>query len=213
MSGSAQTASEQTAEAPASGTAGPVLRWYSSEWWSALVEMYATFEPKFVYLGLPPLSLDAIERWLRGLIADPANTHLVLTEGDRVIGHAALVYYPESPEAQEIVIFVHQDYQRRGLGRRLFLAAMHRGCRHLGLDRVWLWVNRRNRKGLRLYTDVGFVPTPDSMLQPEIAMNREMTCDECLEEDCPIFTSDLAWHLYPSTLRLHSRAGERASPA
>ena len=188
------------AEVAAETSAQPVLRWYSPVWWTGLVEMYTTYEPKRVYLGLPPPYPELIERWLTKLLGEPANTNLIITHGARVVGHAALVHYPDEPDSQEIVLFIHQDYQRLGLGRRFFQAIMHRGCRHLGLKRVWLEVNRENRRGVRMYRLLGFEPTADSMLQPEITMNRFMSCDECLEDQCQLYTSDMVRHLCIGTL-------------
>jgi RimJ/RimL family protein N-acetyltransferase len=157
--------------------------------------MYATFEPKLIYFGLPPAGSELIERWLHDVLDDTQNANLVLTRGERVIGHAALLHYPATPGVREIAIFVHQDHRSRGIGRRLFLAAMHHGCHDLGLGRVWLWVNRRNVRGLRLYSSVGFVATEDSRLEPEIVMHRSMSCRRCREDECPVFTSDLARQL------------------
>ena len=84
--------------------------------------MYLTFKPKATYQGLPPVKPVMTVCWLRTLLLRPKNANFVLTLGDRTIAHAGLVDYPDFPDEREIIIFVHQDHQHRGWGRRMFLA-------------------------------------------------------------------------------------------
>ena len=148
------------------------IRQYTVDDWSSLLEMYCTFEPKGVYMGLPPWQAEQTEGWLRGLLQDERNTHFILLTGPRVIGHAVLVYYPNIPYSREIIIFVHQAHQRRGLGRRMFVAALDWADNHREIDEVWLYVDWHNAHARRLYTSVGFTGHPPSMRDSETLMRR-----------------------------------------
>ncbi len=163
---------------------------YTPDDWRDLLGMYTAFEPKAVYQGLPPYREAVTDEWLGSLVNNPTNTHLVLRIDGRVAGHAALIHYPTEPGSEEILIFVHQSYQRQGWGRRLFLTTMHWACRHKGLDRVWLTVDLYNSRARRLYHDIGFAIVPAEDIEPdEVEMERPLQCRECLMQGCPIFTS------------------------
>ncbi len=177
--------------AAARGVDSIVFQPYVPELADRLLDMYRTFEPKGAYEGLPPFREEVTRDWLGGLLGDKSNTNFVLRAGDRVIAHAALLHYPNASDAQEIVIFVHQDYQHRGLGRQLFLATMHWACRRIHLRSVWLWVNWHNLPARRLYTNIGFEPSPSDLFDREIEMIHPLSCPECRKTDCPIYCAKL----------------------
>jgi len=157
-----------------------------------LLDLYLRFEPKAAYQGLPPHKKATTRKWLTGLLGEPSNMHFILTLDERVAAHAALVFYPDRLESQEIIIFVHQDYQHAGWGRKLFLATMNVACHRLKLAQVWLSVDWLNVPARRLYHAIGFRPVPDEE-DPwgEITMVRPLQCRRCLETHCPIFTAEL----------------------
>jgi len=165
------------------------FRQYAPQDGAGLLRMYLTFEPKAAYQGLPPFTEAVTRRWVSDLVGTAKNTNFVLKLGQEVIAHAALVYYPNCPLEEEIIIFVHQDYQGRGWGRRLFLATLNWACLHLKLRRVWLSVESYNARARRLYSSLGFMPVPSTTLQPEIEMIRPLQCQECLKDRCPIFSA------------------------
>jgi RimJ/RimL family protein N-acetyltransferase len=169
------------------------FRLYSAQDWPGLLEMYRTFEPKAAYQGLPPVKEEVMRRWLADLTANPRNTNFILALDREVIAHAALVYYPTHPREEEIIIFVHQVHQDQGWGRELFLAAMNWACLHNKLLRVWLSVEWHNVRAQRLYRSIGFVPVPSQMgeVDLEIDMERPLQCQECLKDECPIFSARL----------------------
>jgi len=164
---------------------------YSPRDWSGLLEMYLSFEPKAAYQGLPPFKETVTRRWLSGLVGNPRNTNFILERDGKLIAHVALVYYPNFPVEQELIIFVHQDHRHRGWGRQLLVAAMNWACRRLKLQRVWLKVDLYNAPARRLYTRIGFVPVPSVPDGTEIDMVRPLGCRECSETHCPIFRSEL----------------------
>jgi RimJ/RimL family protein N-acetyltransferase len=171
-----------------------IFRQYEPADYRHLVGMYRSFEPKGAYMGLPPRRADRIEAWLGGLLAGTLNTHFVLWTGRRVIAHAALIHYPNLPRAQEIIIFVHQDHQRRGWGRRMFLGALNWACFNLDVDEIWLFVDWHNAPARRLYISVGFTGHPPAMNESETLMRRRLHCAPCLRERCPVFVSPFEKH-------------------
>ena len=113
----------------------------------ALLEMYREFEPKGGSLGLPP-RLDP-GRWLESLSKYP---NFILTDGERVAGHAVLCPHGSSAE---VAIFIHQDYRGRGFGKQL-LGELIREARQLGLRHVWGTTELDNVPMLRLAHSLGF---------------------------------------------------------
>lgn len=72
--------------------------------------------------------------------------------GDEIAGHATLV--PDD-EAYELAIFVHQEYQRAGIGTHLIRGLLGYGQAE-GIQKVWLTVERWNRAAVSLYKKIGF---------------------------------------------------------
>jgi len=69
---------------------------------------------------------------------------------------------------------------------------MNWACRELHLRRVWLSVNSHNLPARRMYASVRFEPLPpDAPFDPEIDMERRLSCDKCRESDCPVYCSEL----------------------
>ncbi|ELZ92961.1 N-acetyltransferase GCN5 [Haloferax mucosum ATCC BAA-1512] len=123
----------------------------SDEELEALVEMYDAFDPSDRAQGIPPGREDRIRDWLDNILGDDC-LNVVAWSDDEVAGHATLV--PDG-DAYELAIFVHQDYQRAGIGTRLIKALLGHG-RESGVEKVWLTVERWNRAAVGLYKTVGF---------------------------------------------------------
>jgi RimJ/RimL family protein N-acetyltransferase len=153
------------------------FREYRPDDWRYLVEMYVSFEPKGVYMGLPPYDADRIAAWLRQLIGEPRNTHFVLWTGRHIIAHAALIDYPQTPRSREVIIFVHQDHQGRGWGRGMLLMTLDRARRELHLDDVWLFVDWHNVRARQLYASLGFQGRPHGIKDSEMLMRRPLAGD------------------------------------
>lgn len=130
-----------------------------------LVEMYATFDPAQRAQGIPPSAPDRIEPWLATVIEE--GTHLVAVDGGRPVGHGMLV--PDSDEAFELAIFVHQDYQGAGIGRSLLEHLLGAGVDD-GIERVWLTVERWNAPAIALYRSVGFETVRADRFDLEMAL-------------------------------------------
>ncbi len=115
-----------------------------------IVAMYVDFDRSQRAQGIPPVGEDAVRSWVSGLLDGP---DVVALHDGRVVGHVSLV--PGEAEGHELAIFVHQDYQGVGVGSHLLAAGLDR-ARECGVDRVWLTVERQNRRAKRLYRRAGF---------------------------------------------------------
>ena len=150
------------------------FRKYAPEDWPSLLDMYISFEPKGVYMGLPPHTVDQIAIWLRRLTEDVHNTHFLLWMGPQVIAHSALIFYPSRPRSQEIILFVHPDHQACGWGRKMFVGTLNWAGLNLEIDEVWLFVDWNNARARRLYASVGFTGSPSGLKDSEMLMKRGM---------------------------------------
>ncbi|WP_411967464.1 N-acetyltransferase family protein [Haloferax sp. YSSS75] len=137
----------------------------SDEEMEALVEMYDSFDPADRAQGIPPGREDRIRDWLDNILDDDC-LNVVAWDGDEVAGHATLV--PDG-DAYELAIFVHQTYQRSGIGTRLIKALLGHG-RESGVEKVWLTVERWNRAAVNLYQNVGFETSDTESFELEMTI-------------------------------------------
>ena len=125
------------------------IRPYEDADFEAVVEMYADFDPADRAQGIPPATESRVRDWFENLL-DGLN--VVAWHEGRAVGHATLV--PDD-DASELAIFVHQDYQRAGVGSELIRALLGHGQAE-GVEKVWLTVERWNHAAVNLYESVGF---------------------------------------------------------
>jgi L-amino acid N-acyltransferase YncA len=118
----------------------------------AMVEMYLSFDPKGLALGLPPRKDPA--PWLESLSAFP---NFVVKVQGRVVGHGVLCV---DKDAAETAVFVHQDWRGHGIGKLLLRELIAEGRRQ-NLRRVWGMAAPDNFVMLRLADSLGFVPGSD----------------------------------------------------
>lgn len=116
----------------------------------ALVDMYVDFDPAQRAQGTPPIGEDAVRDWLDHVLQGPSA---VAWHDDRAVGNVTFV--PDGVGRHELAIFVHQDYQRAGIGGRLIRVGL-RHARAEGVEQVWLTVEPGKRRALKLYSNVGF---------------------------------------------------------
>ncbi|MBW2038325.1 MAG: GNAT family N-acetyltransferase [Deltaproteobacteria bacterium] len=114
--------------------------------------MYDRFEPKQWTQGLPPRSDERREEWLRCVLRDGINI-LAIMEG-QAIGHAAL-FEMEPRKSCEYLVFVHQDYQNRGIGIVL-TQVMKELAEEMGYRQIWVTVEVINFKAIHIYEKLGF---------------------------------------------------------
>ena len=140
-----------------------------------VVEMYVEFDPEDRAQGIPPTGEDRIRNWLE-TIADQ-SVNVVACHGDDVVAHAMLVPDTDDPAAieeradieWELAIFVLQAYQRAGIGTKL-LEHLLGHASDIGIERVWLTVERWNNPAIALYERVGFEATGTESFEQEMAI-------------------------------------------
>ncbi|MDQ2051053.1 GNAT family N-acetyltransferase [Natronolimnohabitans sp. A-GB9] len=143
-----------------------------------VVEMYVQFDPTDRAQGIPPTGEDRIRNWLETIAEESVN--VVAYHDDDVIGHAMLVPDTSDPAAiedkgdieWELAIFVLQDYQRAGIGTKL-LEHLLGHASDIGIERVWLTVERWNNPAIALYERVGFESTGTESFEQEMAILLE----------------------------------------
>ncbi len=116
-----------------------------------LITMYQTFDPDQRCLGLPPLSRKAIENWI-DYLAD-SGFAIVAEKDDRLVGH--LVIVPSEDGRVDLTIFVHQDYQNRGIGQEM-MKLMIEFCRKAKFKGIILVTERTNARAIHVYKKLGF---------------------------------------------------------
>ncbi len=116
-----------------------------------LIHMYETYDPNYRCLGLPPLSRTAIENWIDYLAE---NGFAIVAEKDgRIIGH--LVIVPTEDNKVDLTIFIHQDYQNRGIGQEMMRLIIDY-CKKAGFKGIMLVTERSNARAIHVYKKMGF---------------------------------------------------------
>jgi GNAT superfamily N-acetyltransferase len=124
---------------------------YDERYFESLLQMYDDYRPLGSVQGLPPLDKDKRHEWVQGMVNNGTNL-LALYEA-RVMGHASLFAIPVN--WAEYFIFIHQDFQRQGIGTAISLYVID-WARGEKLSTIWLNVERKNYIAIALYRKVGF---------------------------------------------------------
>ncbi|AGB38120.1 GNAT family N-acetyltransferase [Natronococcus occultus] len=139
------------------------------------VEMYVEFDPTDRAQGIPPTGAERIRNWLETIAENSVN--VVARHGEDVVGHAVLVPDVDDPESVEdvedveweLAIFVLQAYQESGIGTQLLKHLLGHAS-ELGIQYVWLTVERWNAPAIALYERVGFEPTGTENFEQEMGI-------------------------------------------
>ncbi|WP_339105731.1 GNAT family N-acetyltransferase [Haloterrigena salinisoli] len=140
-----------------------------------VVEMYVAFDPTDRAQGIPPTGESRIRNWLETIAEESVN--VVAYHGEDVVAHAMLVPDTDDPSAiearsdveWELAIFVLQEYQRAGIGTKL-LEHLLGHASDIGIEQVWLTVERWNNPAIALYERVGFEATGTESFEQEMAI-------------------------------------------
>ena len=140
----------------------------------AVAEMYVAFDPADRAQGIPPAGEDRVYDWLDAIFDDGIN--VAAFHGDDVAGHATLVpdeaHGQPGEHAYELAIFVLQASQRAGIGRELLVTLLGHGA-EMGVDRVWLTVERWNGAAISLYKRTGFETVSTESFDIEMAIRLD----------------------------------------
>jgi len=128
------------------------LRPYEEGDFKGLTKMYGEFEPKGKAMGLPPAQEENRHQWMMGIVEEWFNIVAILE--NRIVGHAALDR-PVTGNAREFMIFVHQDYQNKGIGQAL-TSSMLDTAKVMDCERVWVVVENLNRIAITVFKKAGF---------------------------------------------------------
>jgi len=126
------------------------VRPYRENDFDALASMYDEFDPTQRAQGVPPLDAEEVREWLSGVLGGP---NVVAVVDDEIVGHVGFV--PDGTDRHELLIFVHQAYQRAGIGSTLLAAGLGH-ARQAGVGYVWLSVEKTKRYQQRFYGRAGF---------------------------------------------------------
>jgi RimJ/RimL family protein N-acetyltransferase len=129
-----------------------LLRTFEEADFKALSKMYDEFEPKEGAMGLPPAQESNRHRWITGIVEEWFN--IVALSEDLIIGHAALDQ-PVSGKSREFMIFVHQNFQNRGIGQAL-TGSIVDAARIMDCEKVWVVVQNLNRIAITVFKKAGF---------------------------------------------------------
>jgi len=124
---------------------------YEEKYFTSLLHMYDTYSPLGSVQGLPPLDKNKRHQWVQDMIS--RGTNLLALYKDTVIGQASLFSMPVN--WAEYFIFIHQDFQRIGIGTAISLYVIE-WARQEKLSTIWLTVERKNYIAISLYRKVGF---------------------------------------------------------
>lgn len=116
-----------------------------------LLDMYDDFPTYDRAQGLPPQSRDRTAQWIDSLVDRGLNL-LARCDGS-VVGHIGVV--PMSSPTPELVVFVHPDWQGRGIGTELIKQAIAHVSAE-GREALTLEVMSDNRNALAVYQNIGF---------------------------------------------------------
>jgi RimJ/RimL family protein N-acetyltransferase len=119
---------------------------------TGLSRMYDEFEPKGKTMGLPPAQEGNRHKWIIGIVEEWFNVVALLE--NRIVGHAALDR-PVSGNSREFMIFVHQDYQNKGIGQALTFSMLD-AAKMMDCERVWVVVENLNRIAVTVFKKAGF---------------------------------------------------------
>nr|WP_232215836.1 GNAT family N-acetyltransferase [Archaeoglobus veneficus] len=73
--------------------------------------------------------------------------------GRKIVGQAAVI--PSGRDTAELCIFVHRNYQNRGIGQQM-LRLIVDYCRRAGYRGIYLTTERSNVRAIHVFRKVGF---------------------------------------------------------
>ena len=124
---------------------------YEEHYYTLLQHMYDTYSPLGSVQGLPPIDKTKRHQWVQDMIS--RGTNLLALYGDAVIGQASLFSMPAN--WAEYFIFIHQDFQRQGIGTAITLYVKD-WAKQENLSCIWVIVDRQNFLAISLCRNVGF---------------------------------------------------------
>lgn len=117
-----------------------------------LVRMYLDYGARDQFSGMPPIRPAERRRWVEGMIRDGTNL-IALSFDAGVVGHGAL--FPIDAQRCELLVALDAHHRNAGIGTQL-VHQLLRLAHELDFERIWLNVDRANRRAQRVYAKNGF---------------------------------------------------------
>ncbi|WP_436933818.1 N-acetyltransferase family protein [Halovenus marina] len=133
------------------------IRSLESEDIPSLVTMYEDVEWDHRTMGIPPKTRAAIRDWVESLFEGGWN--LVALIEDKIVGHIGVA--PAESDRPQFVVFVHQDYQGRGIGSELVKQLVAHAADD-EYEALTLSASPHNERAIHLYREMGFEMTSDA---------------------------------------------------
>lgn len=129
-----------------------IIRPANKKDYSLILKMYDMFEPKESAQGLPPADPERRKNLVLKILDESLS---VISEiGSTVAGHIGLIDI-EPGIRSEMLVVIHQDWQDRGLGSAM-VSLLLELARHCGYYKIWMTVDTRNRKIIKVCQKHGF---------------------------------------------------------
>jgi RimJ/RimL family protein N-acetyltransferase len=105
---------------------------------------------------MPGVAENLTEKWTypEGM---PESLTFEIKKDEVVIGQAAFKSFRWFNRKAELSLFLHPDFQSKGLGTSILKSMIHHAFYHMNLHRLEAEVNEYNVQGLRLLEKLGFV--------------------------------------------------------
>ena len=99
--------------------------------------------------------------WLDEFISRP-KTFICIAELDKqIVGYSLLSITAEG--AAEFRIAIHPFWTGKGVGRKVAFATLKAGFQQFHLDQIYLIVRKNNHRAKKLYENIGFASTGESV--------------------------------------------------
>jgi putative acetyltransferase len=134
------------------------IRGFEMADWENVAELFMAPNCQWGTLQMPYQSRDAIKEKLENAPPDMYRLVAVVNKNQKVVGMIGLrTHSGRRAHAGQLGMFVHDDYQNRGIGSSLMEAIINLSDRWLNLKRLELTVYTDNPHAIHLYEKFGFV--------------------------------------------------------
>ena len=115
---------------------------------------------RFLQIGGPDTSRDKVLSFINNAVEDRENLHMaIVTENDEYQGTVSLKHIDYSKKEAEYAITLHASALGSGAAREGTEQILKLAFQQMGLNRVYLFVQKNNTRANRFYEKCGFKKT------------------------------------------------------